>query len=52
VLAKPSVIMNDIHSEDWPWQEVTLPVGRALTTTPRPLGTLDAPSAMRPPVPG
>ena len=41
VLAKPNVIINDIRSdsEGWEWREVMLPVGGALTTTPRPLGT-------------
>jgi hypothetical protein len=48
VLTKPKVIMNDIRLRGWPWQEVTLPVGRVPTTTPRPLGTSDAPYRMRP----
>jgi hypothetical protein len=39
VLAKPNVIMNDIRRRGWRLQEVALPVARAPTITPRPLGT-------------
>ena len=39
VLAKPNVIMNDIRLRGMRLQEVTLPVGRAHTTTPRPPAT-------------
>jgi hypothetical protein len=38
----------DRSSEGSRLREVRLPVGRALTTTPRRLGTLNAPSAMLP----
>jgi hypothetical protein len=39
VLAKPNVIMNDIRLRGMRLQEVTLPVGRARTTTRRPPAT-------------
>jgi hypothetical protein len=52
VLAKPNVIMNDLRLRGLALQEMTLPVERARTTTPRPLGTLDAPCGMPPLVPG
>ena len=52
VLAKPNVIMNDIRLRGLWLPEVKLPVARALTTTPRPYGTLNAPSGMRPLMPG
>ena len=52
VLAKPNVIINEPGSGGWGLQEVTLPVERVATTTPRPYGTLDAPSEMLPLVPG
>jgi hypothetical protein len=52
VLAKPNVIMNDIRLRGLGFQAVTLPVARAPTTTPRPLGTSNGPSRTRPLVPG
>jgi hypothetical protein len=52
VLAKPNVIMNDIRIRGLAVPALTLRVGRAPTTTPRPLGTLDAPRGMQPLVPG
>jgi hypothetical protein len=52
VLAKPNVIMNDIRLQGWRSLAATLPVGRVLTTTRRPLGTLDGPFGMRPLAPG
>jgi Homeodomain-like domain len=52
VLAKPNVIINDIRLRGLGSPEATLPVGRAPTTTHRPLGTSGAPSRMRPLVPG
>jgi hypothetical protein len=52
LLAKPNVIMNDIRLRGLAVEEVTPPVGQTPTTTPRPLGTSDAPSGTRPPVPG
>ena len=47
VLGKPNVIMNASESEGWRSQEVTLRVGRVLTTKLRPLATSNAPSGMR-----
>ncbi len=52
VVAKPNVIMNDIRLRGLGLQAVTLPVARAPTTTPRPLGTSNGPSRTRPLVPG
>ena len=52
VLAKPNLIMNDIRLRGLAVGEVTLPGGRAPTITPRRLGTSDAPSGLRPLVPG
>jgi hypothetical protein len=47
VLAKPNVVMNDSRLRSLRLPAVTLPVGRAPTTRPRPFGTLNGPSGMR-----
>ena len=52
VLAKPNVIMNDIRFRGLAVAGNEAAVGRALTTTPRPSGTLDAPCITGPSVPG
>jgi hypothetical protein len=52
VLAKPNVIMSDIRFRGLAVAGIDAAGPRTLTIMPRPLGTLDARSGMRPLVPG